>query len=266
MFKQRLFTSIVLSILVVGLVLSISETTFKIILMFLLLLASWEWSRLINLEKIGIRILYSLLVLVLIYVLPDSGIVYYFGFAVFCWLLLLTAVMLYPQSSIICANQYLSSLLGIILFSVYALALITLRGKHNGAELVLYLIAIVLAADVGAYTFGNLLGRHKLALKLSPGKTWEGTLFGLLSAMMVAVAGGVYFGIDAQQWLAWLLLAGLTAIASVIGDLSESLFKRYRGVKGSGRLLPGHGGILDRIDGHLAAAPVFVFFFIMMNL
>jgi len=265
MFKQRLLTSTILGIFVIGLVLMASETAFRVMLMLLLLIASWEWSKLISIQTILVRIVYSLIILTLIHYVLLLEVVYLLGFVTICWLLLLSAVIYYPRSEVICSNQWLSAILGIVIFLGYGTGLIELRGQQQGAELVIYLITIVLLADVGAYAVGKLVGKHKLAPKVSPGKTWEGALFGLLLAMIVSVGGGVYFSIHGQQWVSWLLLALLTVVASVIGDLSESLFKRCKGVKDSGKLLPGHGGILDRIDGHLAAAPVFVFFFMLIR-
>ena len=124
-----------------------------------------------------------------------------------------------------------------------------------GRELLLYLVVLVAAADVGAYFGGRRFGRHKLAPYVSPGKTWEGLGSGLLAAGFVALAGAVALG---QPWSPWLLLSLGVALVSVIGDLVESMFKRRAGLKDSGTLLPGHGGVLDRIDSLTAAGPVFL--------
>ena len=118
---------------------------------------------------------------------------------------------------------------------------------------------IVFAADVGAYLVGRNYGRRKLAPAVSPGKSIEGALGGLaLVALWAAAAGPYVFQIDTlMQWALLIAVSVFTAAVSVIGDLTESLFKRLRGLKDSGTLLPGHGGVLDRIDSILAAAPVF---------
>jgi phosphatidate cytidylyltransferase len=121
--------------------------------------------------------------------------------------------------------------------------------------LLLYLLVLIAAADVGAYFGGRLFGRHKLAPQVSPGKTWEGFVAGVVAAACVAVAGAIIF--DMPFW-PWLVLCLLVAVVSVIGDLTESMFKRHVGLKDSGRLLPGHGGLLDRIDSLTAAAPTFL--------
>jgi phosphatidate cytidylyltransferase len=126
----------------------------------------------------------------------------------------------------------------------------------HGAELLLFILLLVWAADTGAYFAGKNLGKHKLAPKVSPKKTWEGVYGGLFLALAVMVAGIHLLQFDREQWLP---LKGLTIIIvaySVIGDLTESIFKRLTGVKDSGRILPGHGGILDRIDGVTAVLPI----------
>jgi phosphatidate cytidylyltransferase len=133
-------------------------------------------------------------------------------------------------------------------------ALVVLAGLAQGRLLLLMLLAVVAAADTGAYFAGHLAGRHRMTPELSPGKTWEGLAGGLLAALVV---GGLF---------AWLFLADTSAAAgaglglalgglSVVGDLIESLLKRVHGVKDSGGLLPGHGGLLDRLDGILLAGP-----------
>jgi phosphatidate cytidylyltransferase len=116
-------------------------------------------------------------------------------------------------------------------------------------------LLIVWAADVGAYVFGRLLGRTKLAPAVSPGKTWEGVTGGLLLAGVAAGAAAAWVGLPTNRLV---VLGVLTALVSVLGDLTQSMFKRNVGLKDSGRLLPGHGGVLDRIDSLTAAVPAFV--------
>ena len=134
-------------------------------------------------------------------------------------------------------------------------ALLTLLGRDPA--LLLALFGLVWGADIFAYFGGKTFGRLRLASRVSPGKTWEGLAAALLGTQVLTMAA-VSSGLDADLTLpAALLLATVTLAASVIGDLLESLLKRLRGVKDSGTLLPGHGGLLDRIDSLLAAAPVF---------
>ncbi|HHW4682254.1 MAG TPA: phosphatidate cytidylyltransferase, partial [Xylella sp.] len=117
--------------------------------------------------------------------------------------------------------------------------------------------ATVWAADSGAYFAGRLLGKHKLAPRISPNKTLEGGFGGMVAGLATASAFGLLNGVSTPQLPALLLVALVTILASVIGDLFESLLKRHAGVKDSGSMIPGHGGVLDRIDSTLAALPVF---------
>jgi phosphatidate cytidylyltransferase len=127
--------------------------------------------------------------------------------------------------------------------------------EPDGRWLFFFLVVLIAAADVGAYFGGRKFGRRRLAPRVSPGKTWEGFLAGLLAASLAAVAGGRLLGVPALPWLA---VCVVVVLASVVGDLVESMFKRRVGLKDSSALLPGHGGILDRVDSLTAAGPVFL--------
>lgn len=150
-------------------------------------------------------------------------------------------------------------LLGMLLVISTILSLAWLHGQPGGALKLLYLFFLVFAADTGAFLAGRNFGRHKLAPAISPGKTVEGAIGGLLLCAAWALTGGVYaFGVAGGD-LWWLLaLSLLVAVVSIVGDLVESMFKRLGGIKDSGSILPGHGGLLDRVDSILAAAPLMV--------
>lgn len=127
-------------------------------------------------------------------------------------------------------------------------------GFVRGPLLVLWLILMVCAADIGAYFAGRRFGTHKLAPQVSPGKTWEGAIGGLLSVALIAVCGAAYFRVSLLGAAVFALLIGSF---SIVGDLTESMFKRGANLKDSSGLLPGHGGLLDRIDSVTAAAPLY---------
>ena len=153
-------------------------------------------------------------------------------------------------------NGYLRrSVIGFFWFAPALFALGWLRYVY-GASPVLWAVSIVVASDVAAYFCGRTFGKRKIFPLISPGKTWEGFLGGLTAAGVVGVVLGIILGGD---WAAGcVLVALLTSIAGVIGDLTESYVKRCAGVKDSGQILPGHGGILDRLDSHLFGLPIFV--------
>ncbi len=139
-------------------------------------------------------------------------------------------------------------------FVALARLLAATRGPVPGPQLVLSLVLLVVAADVGAYFAGRAFGRRKLAPRVSPGKTLEGALGGIVMVALVAWGCALHFGLPPTAVVAFGCAVG---IFSVIGDLTESMFKRAAGLKDSGALLPGHGGLLDRIDSITAAAPLY---------
>lgn len=149
--------------------------------------------------------------------------------------------------------------LGLLLIVSTVLALAHLHTQPNGALRLLFLLFLVFAADTGAFLAGRNFGRHKLAPAISPGKTVEGAVGGLILCAAWALTAGTYVFAVAGSQVVWLVgLSLLTAVASIVGDLVESMFKRVSGIKDSGHILPGHGGVLDRVDSILAAAPVMV--------
>lgn len=149
--------------------------------------------------------------------------------------------------------------IGVVVVAGAGIALHMLKQLSPDGSLVLLVFLLVWAADVGAYFAGKALGRRRLAPTISPGKTWEGFFGGLLLTVGVGLVAGYYLA-ELQPTVVWIVLLAAVAIVSVIGDLVESLLKRQAGVKDSGSLLPGHGGLLDRLDSVLAAAPLFIFF------
>jgi phosphatidate cytidylyltransferase len=133
-------------------------------------------------------------------------------------------------------------------------AMVRLRLSHpHGAEWVLFALLLVWVADIGAFFVGRRFGRIRLAPEVSPGKTWEGALGGLAVSALVAVAGAAWFRVALLPFLPLCLAA---VGFSIVGDLTESLLKRFAGMKDSGSILPGHGGVMDRIDSLTGAAPV----------
>ena len=131
--------------------------------------------------------------------------------------------------------------------------------RPQGHLWIFFLLAVVFACDTGAFYFGRAFGRHKLHPRLSPGKTWEGAVGGLLCSLFAAMLFLKFIGLHPLTVSLFLMVAALS-IAAQVGDLAESVLKRHQGVKDSGHILPGHGGILDRIDGLLFAIPVFFFY------
>ena len=140
------------------------------------------------------------------------------------------------------------------------LALVVLHSRPDqGPHWVLFLLVLVWVADSGAFFAGRQFGRTKLAPKVSPGKTWEGVFGALIACALFAFGYARFLELQGLALTGFILISLVTVLFSVAGDLLESLLKRQHGVKDSGTLIPGHGGILDRIDSLFAAAPIFLF-------
>lgn len=143
--------------------------------------------------------------------------------------------------------------IGTLYVGVPVVSLVWIR-QAGGAFTLFWLLAVIWATDIGAYAVGRTVGGPKLAPPISPGKTWSGLIGGMISAAVVGLAGGIYMR-QPEPWLAG-ALAAILAVVAQVGDLFESWIKRRSGIKDSSRLIPGHGGLLDRVDGLIAAAPV----------
>ena len=180
-----------------------------------------------------------------------------FGVAALWWCVAWLWIKSFPASSIWWGSMWVRLLMGWLALLPAWLACVYLRLQSDGEWKVLFLLAFVAAADIGAYFSGTQFGKHKLAPAVSPGKSWEGFYGGLAASVVFALLVSRLFWQELPL-LALLLIAALTMFASVLGDLLESMVKRYRGVKDSGTILPGHGGVLDRFDSISAAAPIFV--------
>ena len=157
------------------------------------------------------------------------------------------------------SGRVFKSLLGILLLVSAWAALLRLHARpETGPKLVLFLMILIWVADSGAYFAGRKWGTSKLAPAVSPGKTWEGVYGALIACTLFAVASALLLHTTGARITAFVAVCIVTILFSIVGDLQESLLKRQVGIKDSGRLIPGHGGILDRIDSLIAAGPVFL--------
>ncbi len=266
MLKQRVLTAVVLLVLVGGPAILLPVEGFVVLAFSVFALAAWEWSQLCGLKTVNSRAAYvvgTLLVLGFgIWLTGLPGTVrpevlhVLFGVAGAWWALTLLWVQSFPASVPLWSSRVVRGLIGWLVIVPSCLAFIWLRDLGPHIWLVLYVVALVAAADIGAYFVGKRFGRSKLAPAVSPGKSWAGLYGGVFFGLLLAVAVRYLIAVP-LPWASWLAISSLTVLSSVLGDLLESMLKRHSGVKDSGSVLPGHGGVLDRIDGWTAASPVF---------
>lgn len=264
MLKQRVATALVLLPLVMVLIFAVPAQWFLIILGLILLGGSWEYTRLAGLSGQTVAymlILIQAVVLGLLFISSNSwnnDILIFLGMSCLAWLLMFVRLLVYNQADQL-NNSYraLSFITAIVSVTTGWFALCWLRTLPEGAWLILLLLLIVWAADTGAYFAGKAFGKRKLAPQISPGKTQMGLLGGLIAAPIVALLALKLMPLATIEPLKLVLITLIVALVSVGGDLLISMHKRTSGFKDSGNLLPGHGGILDRLDSLLAAGPFF---------
>lgn len=274
MFKQRVITAVILVLGFLGLLFSLSSLHFSLVVTPIVLLAGWEWSNLVGLSAKRHKLAY-LALLALILALAALGLNLFGSLDVslaqnLClaasvlWAVIFLWVQGYPSSAILWSPRPILGLLGLLLLSLTWVAIVLIVHLPHGAWLLLFAVVVVAMADIGGYVAGNLFGKHKLAALVSPGKTWEGFAGGILLQCILIALVSQYM----PEKISLTMLVALVipvSLYSVLGDLFESMVKRHSGVKDSGNILPGHGGVLDRIDGLIAALPLFALLFLLLS-
>jgi phosphatidate cytidylyltransferase len=255
MLAARIITGVVFGAAITGAILFAPSPVTAAVLAVLWLVGVWEWAGFAKLPaagRAGYTGLFAVAMALGWSLLGEQGLHLLVLAALAWWVVALVLVVRYPRSF----GPVFVALAGIVvLLPSWALLVRLHRDVSLGTQLAFTLLIIVWAADVGAYAFGRLLGRTKLAPAVSPGKTWEGVTGGVLAAGLAAGLAAQWLMLPASRLV---VLGVATALISVLGDLTQSMFKRNVGLKDSGRLLPGHGGVLDRIDSLTAAVPAFV--------
>jgi phosphatidate cytidylyltransferase len=263
MLIKRILTAIILIPLVIAATFYFPTPYFVLLTSLVVLAAAWEWSNLMGVKHLLARFFYFLLVAAVLYAslfLPITVIPHLLVATVAWWLSAGMMVALYPRGSAWWASsKVLRGCMGLLVLVPCWITLNLIRTQENGSFDVLVLFILIWGADSTAYFVGRKWGKTKLAPLVSPGKSVEGVVGALVSAMTVAIALliGTHMPLHVWPWAILFCLA--VVIFSIVGDLFESMLKRQVGIKDSGKLLPGHGGLLDRIDSLTAAAPIFAF-------
>jgi len=257
---KRLITAGILLPFVVFGTLLLDDMLFRIVLALVIAIAAWEYCNLISVKQLAFRLLYVFTLIIMAFILAsiDSWLMPIIIVSSAWWLLNTYWVSCYPKFTNLWHEiQGVRLLNGLFIFVPMFLALAALQ--KNNSELVLLLLMLIWSADSGAYFAGKAFGSKKLCPRVSPGKTIEGMIGGIVASIVVML---VYLElyiepISTKQHLVYVALSVVISIVSVVGDLFESIHKRLANVKDSGALLPGHGGLFDRIDSLTSTAPVF---------
>lgn len=255
MLRQRVLTAIALVLALLATMLWLPPVWAAAALVLVLALAAFEWTGLAGLESLAAKLGYVLLVAVVFVLLrmAASGLealIAVLAAVLLWWFAALLWIVFAPARG----GRVAAAVAGLLTLAPTGLAASWLyAGSPRGPWLVLFVIALVGAADIGAFFAGRSFGRVPLAPRVSPKKTWEGVIGGFVAATLVAWFANMFLKLPGAAFFA---LCVATVVLSIVGDLAESLLKRHAGLKDSGSVLPGHGGVLDRIDSLTAALPM----------
>ncbi len=278
MLLQRIITALILIPLVIVAIFKLPAVYFSLFIGLIIFLAAWEWTGLIGLDKIWQKglLLVGLIIPMLgiqfwpvvleviaeTFDIPDvrnySGALEWLVIPpVLFWVVMMLLIRIVPQELLqLEFSRKFKAFTGWFIL-LFAWMFVTRLRQLYGSEFTLYFLLLIWAADISAYFVGKKFGKEKLVEIISPGKTVQGMYGALGAAFICGLALRIFYPYPIMIWIDFILLSVLTVLISIYGDLFFSLIKRQSGVKDSGSLLPGHGGILDRIDSIVAAAPFF---------
>lgn len=269
---QRIRTAIIL-VFIVGLAMFASESFYPFLALLMVgnAIAAYEWTKLVPNKKglgspavfVPISVVLSFVAIAMMLILTVSwAVIGWWVVAVIIWLIAVGWIRQFPDNTSWHDNRLIA--IGLVIITSAMSAMFYLWSQSPWW--LLYVFVLVWCADSGAYFVGRKFGKRKMAPKVSPNKSMEG-LYGGLATGLVAVLAASYFKLElsGMQLLAFIGLSAVTIVASVFGDLFESMLKRQAGIKDSGNILPGHGGVLDRIDSLLSATPLFALGFWLLN-
>lgn len=268
MLKQRVLTALILIPVLVAALFYFPPGWIVVLFGLFIAAAAWEWTGLTGIRSIFSRAAYVFCMLLLggaaiySFLRQPIPITSFLAAAGLWWLWALGELISRKDVNkgmfVTTAGRIVGGFLVLIPPWVAAVYLLTMDSEHPRA-LLLFLLVLVWVADIFAYAAGSIFGRTKLAPIVSPGKTVEGVMGGVAGVVLLAwLCGTIIWKFEPGMLARWIGLAVVTTLFSVVGDLTESKLKRIAGVKDSGTMIPGHGGVLDRIDALTAAAPVFL--------
>jgi len=253
-------TAIVLIAITLGVLFYLPPSVFCLLFGLVGLAASWEWTSLMGLKRRPTRLLYVVLMAFVFFNALFIPIPWILFLGCVWWIFSVGLIIAYPKGSQCWSKGiFWRGIMGILVLLPCWVALNFIRNQSDGIFGLIFLFILIWGADSTAYFVGRKWGKHKLAALVSPGKSIQGLMGALLFALIAALIVLAMTHTISSEWLWVILLSLVTVLFSVVGDLFESMLKRCVGIKDSGNLLPGHGGLLDRIDSLTAAAPLFAF-------
>ena len=283
MLKQRIITAIILALIFITATVFLSSFSYSLFVTIVVLAASWEWCAFIGLAKQVAKVSYlatlgSMIIALYFFlgIVPESLVINSYragiilGLGILFWVLTFFMLKGYPSNSDRWNNKSKIALMGLMALIPTWVGVVQIKYLNPQGFLLLGMVVMVAAADIGAYFVGKRIGKNRLAPSLSPNKTWEGVMGGFAACLLVGILliwllHSYLITLSNGQILILVLLSLVVMLFDVIGDLLESMLKRNRDLKDSGKILPGHGGILDRVDGLLAVTPIFVLTFLIIE-
>ena len=283
MLKQRIITALILAPLALMAILYLPMYSFQLVMAGVIAMGAYEWAKISGIDSRPAKVVFMIgmiAICLLLSFLVDTQQIWHQGqlnglyhgiltIAAVWWCISLAMIIAYPKYSEFWRSSILvRSIFGLLTLIPTWVAIVSLRTSLHGvdafygASLIFYVLGIVWAADIGAFFVGVKFGRHKLRPNVSPGKTYEGLMGGVTASFAIIAFAAFHYQVESSNVWLHFVIGGLTVGVSALGDLNESMFKRCAGVKDSGKILPGHGGILDRIDSLTAAFPVFAFCYV----
>ena len=262
MLKSRLLTALVLISVVLWSIFFAPPIVFIGLMAFFLGVGAWEWTGLVPMKCIYGRLSYVVLIEAVWAALYwDCGNACYSYLSCLngVWLLAaVAAVLTYPRTLKFWHYRWVTIVFGFLLLVTTGYSLLWLKELPHGNAYLLTLLLLTWAADTGAYFAGRFWGKRKFSPSVSPNKTWAGFWGGFVLSQIVIIAAG--FAIESTEWTSWIVTGTFALLGAVVGDLLISMLKRSVGVKDTGKILPGHGGVLDRVDSLLISTVVMTFF------
>ena len=266
MLYKRILTAIPLAAFVFWIIFFQPSSVFAYFVLFIVLISAYEWAKLSGVRNVALRCGFAVVVTAVTWLIPQFAADYILWpiYVAVMWWFSITYYLKLAKPAL--ANSDLKPDKLFIAFIVLPAAALAMQQTHSlqigidgtGPEWLFYALSLVWIADIGAYFSGKKFGKNKLAPNISPGKTKEGLFGAVVATSLYTLLASYYFEMGTEHAAILVLLSIIITFVSVTGDLYISFLKREVGLKDSGNILPGHGGMLDRIDSVLAAMPVFL--------